>query len=64
MAEQTIHCSQACTVTVQHEFVVPLLNLDSAAAAQIAVAIIGVWAIGFGIRAIIQHVRLNAKPEE
>lgn len=64
MAEQTIVCNQACTVTVQHEFVLPILNLDSVAAAQIAAAIIGVWAIGFGIRAAIQTARYRAHPEE
>ncbi|WP_120970482.1 hypothetical protein [Comamonas sp. lk] len=64
MAEQVIQCSQACTVTVQHEFVFPVLSLTPAEGAQIGLAIISVWAVGWVIRTLIQTVRIGGKPEE
>ena len=56
-AQQVIVCDQACTVTVQHEITTPLLDIDTAAGSQIAVAVIAVWAVGFGIRAAIQVLK-------
>lgn len=61
MAEQVIHCSQACTVTVQHEFVFPVLSLTPAEGAQIGLAICSAWAVGWVFRALIQSVRIGGK---
>ena len=55
MADPTqITCEAACTVTVVHELSLPPLQLDPAEGAQIASAILAVWAVGFGIRAAIR----------
>lgn len=35
MADQVIQCSQACTVTVQHEFAFPVLSLTTEEGAAI-----------------------------
>lgn len=59
MAEQTIVCTEACTVTVQLEITNPLLNLDTADGALIAGAVLAVWAVGFGIRALIQTLKTS-----
>ncbi|PIG00387.1 hypothetical protein [Comamonas sp. 26] len=64
MTDQVIHCSQACTVTVQHEFVFPVLSLTPAEGAQIGLAVISVWAVGWAIRALIQTLRDGGKTEE
>ena len=64
MAEQVIQCSQACTVTVQHEFVFPALNLTPAEGAQVGLAICSVWAVGWVIRTLIQTVRISGKTED
>jgi hypothetical protein len=58
MAEPTvIDCATACTVTVVHELSLPLLQLDAAAGASIASAILAIWAIGFGFRAVIRTLK-------
>ena len=64
MTDQVIQCAQACTVTVQHEFVLPVLSLTPAEGAQIGLAVISVWAVGWAIRALIQTLRDGGKPEE
>lgn len=64
MAEQVIHCTQACTVTVQHEFSIPLLSISTADAAQIAFAVVAVWAVGFGVRVLIQTLRTGDSSNE
>jgi len=64
MAEQVIHCAQACTVTVQHEFSIPLLSISTADAAQIAFAVVAVWAVGFGVRVLIQTLRTGDSSNE
>lgn len=53
----TIECSGACTVTVVHELSLPPLQLTSAEGAQIAGAVLAVWAVGFGIRMLAQTLR-------
>ncbi len=63
MAEPTaINCSSACTVTVVHELSLPPLQLDTLGGAQIALAVLGVWAVGFGIRMLIRTMRVDEKP--
>lgn len=57
MPEQTIQCTEACTVTVVHEISLPLLNLGLEEGAAISGAILLIWAIGFGFRALIQTLR-------
>lgn len=58
MAEPTvIDCATACTVTVVHELSLPLLQLDAAAGAAIASAILAIWAMGWGYRVLIQTLK-------
>ena len=57
MNEQIIQCTQACTVTVQLEITNPLLNLETADGALIAGAVLAVWAVGFGFKALIQTLK-------
>lgn len=60
MAEQTIVCSQACTVTVQHDFAVPVLNLSTSDAALISSAILLVWASGYAFRLLIRALNVDS----
>lgn len=58
MAEPVyIACSTACTVTVQHEIVLPLLNLTAAEGALIAGAVLAVWGVAWGFRVVIQTLK-------
>lgn len=54
---QIIECSTACTVTVVHELSLPPLQLTAAEGALIASAILAVWAVGWGIRVLIQTLK-------
>lgn len=60
MAEQTIVCSQACTVTVQHEFALPVLDLSIGDAASISSAVLLVWAAGYGFRLAIRALNVDS----
>jgi len=53
---QTIHCSSACTVTIQHDFSVPVLNLSPYEGGMIAGAILLVWAVGFVFRVLVRLI--------
>lgn len=53
----TINCPGACTVTVVHELSLPPLQLTAAEGAQIAGAVLAVWAIGWGFRALVQVLK-------
>lgn len=68
MAEPTtvISCVDACTVTVIHELSLPPLQLSPAEGALIAGAILAIWAIGFGFRALIRTLSIggNIQPED
>lgn len=58
MAEPTtINCPSTCTVTVVHELSLPPLQLTPAEGAQIAGAILAVWAVGWGFRTLIRHLK-------
>lgn len=57
MADQVIQCPQARTVTVQHEFALPVLNLSTAEGAAISSAVLLIWGIGWGCRVLIQTLR-------
>ena len=54
MADQVIQCAQACTVTVQHEFALPVLSLSAEEGAAISGAVLLIWAVGWGFRVLIQ----------
>ena len=53
----SIVCDGACTVTVVHELSLPPLQLTPAEGAVIAGAVLAVWAVGFGVRLVIQTLR-------
>lgn len=62
-----IDCTTACTVTVVHELSLPPLQLSADEGAVIAGAILAIWAIGWGFRALIQtlkHTDGNSTTEE
>lgn len=59
MAEQTIQCTSACTVTVQHEITLPLLDLSPEEGAAISSAILLVWAVAWAFRALIQTIKTS-----
>lgn len=59
MPEQVIQCEQACTVTVQHEISLPVLDLSPAEAAQISSAILLVWAVAWAFRVLIQSIKTS-----
>jgi hypothetical protein len=58
MADPTvIECPTACTVTVIHELSLPPFQLDLDGAAQIASAILAVWALGWAFRVLIRALK-------
>ena len=59
MPEQTIQCTSACTVTVQHETTLPLLDMSPAEGAAISSAILLVWAVAWAFRALIQTIKTS-----
>ena len=59
MPEQTIQCAAACTVTVQHEITLPLLDMSPAEGAAISSAILLVWAVAWAFRALIQTIKTS-----
>ena len=65
MAEPvTIECTGSCTVTVVHELSLPPMQLTTAEGAQIAIAIVAVWAVGFGFRAVIRTLNIDGNQLE
>ncbi|WP_288921296.1 hypothetical protein [uncultured Ottowia sp.] len=50
-----IQCSSACTVT--HQISIPVLDLPPGDALQIGIAILLVWAVGWGFRTLIRSIR-------
>lgn len=50
----SINCGAACSITVVHELALPPLQLTSEEGAQVAFAILGVWAVAFGIRMVVR----------
>ena len=57
MADQVIQCTQACTITVQHEFALPVLSLTTEEGAAIGGAVLLIWAAGWGFRVLIQTLK-------
>ena len=65
MADPTvIECASACTVTLVHEFSIPLLELTPEQGEQIALAIMGVWALAWCIRQVIVSLRQSGANKE
>lgn len=54
-----IDCPAACTVTVQHEITLPVLNLSPAEGAAIAGAVLAVWAVGWAFRMLIRALNID-----
>ena len=50
----SISCGSACTVTVKHEFSAPPFQLEAGQGAQVALAVIAVWVVGWSIRMFIK----------
>lgn len=54
-----IDCPATCTVTVQHEITLPVLNLSPAEGAAISSAILLVWAVAWAFRVLIQTIKTS-----
>jgi len=64
MAEPTvIQCTTACTVTVQHQFSTPVLDIDAAQGGSIAAAIGLVWAAAWSFRILARTLKTVDSPE-
>jgi hypothetical protein len=48
--------------TVVHQIDLPPFQLDTADGALIASAVLAVWAVGFGFRALIRALHVDGKP--
>lgn len=59
-----IECTSACTVTVVHEFSLPFFQLTPEEGAQIATAILLVWAVGWGLRQLIRFINQSGSNSE
>jgi len=57
---QVIVCEQACTVTVRHEFALPLLDMSTGDAALISGAVLLVWVIGWAFRVLIRTLNVDS----
>ena len=62
--EQVIECTQACTITVQHEFALPVAQITVSEGVQISGAIIGVWVIAWAVRVLISTIRGASAPQQ
>jgi hypothetical protein len=58
-----IDCPSTCTVTVVHELALPPLQLDTEDAAQVAGAVLLVWATGYAFRALIRALNVDRKED-
>lgn len=60
MAEPTyISCPTSCTVTVVHDLSIPPFQLDAVEGGLIAGAVLAVWAVGYGFRALIRALNID-----
>lgn len=55
----TITCAGTCTVTLQHEFNLPALQLTPEQGGQIALAVIAVWVVGWAIRMLVRTLSID-----
>jgi hypothetical protein len=60
---QTI-CEGSCTVTHVVTLEIPVLNLTPEEGALIGGAVLLIWAIGFGVRSVIQTLRVDESQGE
>lgn len=56
---QVIVCEQACTLTVQHELALPVLDLSTSDAALISGAVLLVWVVGWAFRVLIRALNVD-----
>jgi hypothetical protein len=59
----TVHCNVSPCVVV-HQIELPPFQLEAAEGAQIASAILAVWAVGYGIRMLIRALNSDGKPTD
>ncbi|MFV0678268.1 hypothetical protein [Variovorax sp. tm] len=65
MADPTvIQCESACTVTLQHEFNVPMLQISEQQGLVIGAAILGVWAVAWVFRQVISVINVPEATQE
>lgn len=65
MADPTvIDCAAACTVTVVHELVFPPFQLTTEEAGMLALAIVGVWTVGWGVRMAMKAMRAGGDVDQ
>lgn len=64
MNPQVIECTQACTITVQHEITNPILAMGPEEGAKIGIAIALIWVIGWSFRMLIQAAKTGDGNEE
>jgi hypothetical protein len=57
LAQTVTTCDAACTVTMVVSITTPFFNLDEAGGAQIAGAVLAVWAIGWAFRVLIRTLK-------
>lgn len=59
MDPTTVTCSSACTVTLVLDAEFPPFNLSESDGAQIAGAILAVWALAWAYRVLVRHLRTS-----
>lgn len=65
MADPTvIECAGQCTVTVVHEFALPILNLTVEQGEQITWAVCLVWATAWAIRQVVSALNSAGSDEK
>lgn len=63
--QQVIQCDASCTVTIVHELSLPPLQLTPSEGAQIAVAVLLVWTVGWVFRQLVILIRQSGdQPKE
>lgn len=59
-----ISCDQTCTITVQHELILPPLQLNAVEGAAIASAVLAIWVIGWAFRVLIRTLDIDGKTNQ
>ena len=62
MAESVVSCPGTCTLVIVHELSLPPLQLSAEDGVQISLAILSVWAVGFGVRMVVKVLRSGDSP--
>ena len=63
-AQTQVLCPSTCEVTIHHQISIPVLDLSLSEGGAIEGAVLAVWAVGFGVRAVVQVLRDSATKEE